>query len=869
MSFLRLYLVFGFFLGSLFVQGQGKDALSRLKSFVRYAEEFNRYYPQEKVYLHLDNTGYYLGERIWFKAYVVTAPFHWLTTMSQTLYVELLSPEGYVVETKKLRIEAGQCHGDFYLDRANYSGYYEIRAYTRWMLNFRDDDGIIMANADVPGIFSRVFPVFDPPEVAGDYSKEYVSPRFRENSDSRENLSPVLLQFYPEGGHLVKGLPSIVAFQAMDRKGRFISLEGRIIDNRGKYVTSFSSVHRGMGSFVFTPNARHYHAEVKIGENFFRYALPEIEKEGIIMHVNNLLDDHLRIEVSARGVEPVDTLGLVLMNNGQVYAFEVISVNTEKSSDLKLSRDSLPAGVYEVVLFNRKGRPLCERKIFIRGKGPERIKIQCGNVKPAYLPYEKIGLDFQLYQNGTPLCENHTFSLSVRDSSSEVKTWYTGNAETEMLLSSEVRGFLPDVGYYFSSSDLQRRQHLDLLLQVQGWRRYSWEKMSGVDRFKFRHPVEHGITLQGRLLSDRDGFRYYNKLLGNAKVRWRMYNDSVGLYGNLLTDSLGRYRLVFDDLQGSWHINLFSDDRRLEKEFLPNGPHPWATLSVRAQICVDRLFSPHCKSYSYYEWNRPDPEIRDYILLYDTLIRNISLSEAEAVGNYRGRIYHRPGVRANIRDLTEEFMDVNLEERGLSGEVLAGYLMDKMKFSGGSYCLIRDSVLMKEGELGSIKRNIIFGSSQGFLYRPLDWYFGWTKMLDSIEINVDYAYRDSLRQKGGGCLYFRSDRYEAREIPDYVLRLTTYRDGEKRELSPLTRNFIFDGYAKVEEYRSPDYSARELPDSGDYRRTLYWNPDVRTDSLGRAYIEFYNNSTCRKLILNAETITPDGRIGTYPEKKED
>lgn len=30
-------------------------------------------YPREKAYLHLDNTSYYIGDTIWYKAYVVTA----------------------------------------------------------------------------------------------------------------------------------------------------------------------------------------------------------------------------------------------------------------------------------------------------------------------------------------------------------------------------------------------------------------------------------------------------------------------------------------------------------------------------------------------------------------------------------------------------------------------------------------------------------------------------------------------------------------------------------------------------------------------------------------------------------------------------
>lgn len=861
----RYWLILLFFLvNSFFAQGQSGDASHRLQSFVRRAEDFNRYYPQEKVYLHLDNTGYFLGERIWFKAYVVTAPFCWLTTLSETLYVELLAPEGYVIETKKLPVVNGQCHGDFYLDSANYSGYYEIRAYTRWMLNFGESTGPVMADAVVPGIYSRVFPVFDKPEMDGDYRKEYIRPRRRERLLADKKQPPIRLSFYPEGGHLVKDLTSVIAFQAVDKEGRYVTVQGKIVDTKGKYITSFSTSHRGMGCFVFTPSGQHYCAEVKLGEKVYRYNLPEIEKSGIVMHVNVDESDRLRLELNGSKDLASDTLGLILQSRGQIAVFKTVVVHPAKSVALELSCGSLPMGVYQILLFSGEGRPVADRKVFIHGEGNEKIDIVLKNSPDTSAPYGKIRLDFQLYQSGEIMMEGQTFSLSVRDSESEVETYDKGNIATELLLSSEVRGFIPGVDYYFVANDLEHRQNLDLLLQVQGWSRYPWEKMCGVRPFRFRHPVEHGIVLQGRLLSDRDGFRYYNKLMNGGRIRWRMYNDSLGLSGNMTTDSMGRYRLMFDDLKGRWHINLHSDDHRLEKEYKPYGGHPWAPLSIRAQVCVDRLFSPHSKYYSYYECMRPAPEIQDYVLLHDTLIRNISLGEAKVIGKPRGRVFHRPGVRSKISELIQDFMDENLEEQALRGEYILEYLLDKMKFPAGSYCLLKDTVLMKEAEVVADRSGKVYktsGTNPMALYKFLDWYRGWTKRLDSIEINLDYAYRDSIRERGGGYCYFRSDRYDALEIPDYVIRFTTYPNDRKYELSSRTRDFVFDGYADVKEYHSPDYSSGVLPAMPDVRRTLYWNPDVRTDSLGRASVEFYNNSSCRKLKVSAETVLPDGRIG--------
>ena len=99
-------------------------------------ERFGTGLPQEKVYLHIDNTCYFVGDTIWYKAYVTRSDKGWLTDLSKIMYVELLTPDGYLVERQQLKMEDGTAHGAFTLTDSLYAGYYELRAYTRWMLNF-------------------------------------------------------------------------------------------------------------------------------------------------------------------------------------------------------------------------------------------------------------------------------------------------------------------------------------------------------------------------------------------------------------------------------------------------------------------------------------------------------------------------------------------------------------------------------------------------------------------------------------------------------------------------------------------------------------------------------------------------------------
>ena len=220
---------------------------------------FNKNCPQEKVFLHFDNKAYYLGETIWFSAYVVDAGTLLPIAKSKILYVELLTPDGDIVASKKLKIVAGRCYGNLDLigrsetfsegfsNKINVinalrSGFYEVRAYTREMQNFGEGC-----------YFSRVFPVYDAPETDGDYAQmQFTTTNTTRSTEVRKKSkkqSNPTVEFYPEGGALVEGIQSRIGFRITDNKGLPISdIKAQI---NGKQI---ADIREGMGSFLHTPN---------------------------------------------------------------------------------------------------------------------------------------------------------------------------------------------------------------------------------------------------------------------------------------------------------------------------------------------------------------------------------------------------------------------------------------------------------------------------------------------------------------------------------------------------------------------------------------------------------------------------------------
>jgi len=105
---------------------------------------------------------------------------------------------------------------------------------------------------------------------------------------------------------------------------------------------------------------------------------------------------------------------------------------------------------------------------------------------------------------------------------------------------------------------------------------------------------------------------------------------------------------------------------------------------------------------------------------------------------------------------------------------------------------------------------------------------------------------------------------EIDKIYSCVVFIETYPEDQiSAKAGKGVRKTWLDGYSEAREFYQPDYSV--LPKDEDYRRTLYWNPEVVPDEEGNAVVRFYNNSRCRRMKVNAETISADGIIGSYIE----
>ena len=131
------------------------------------------------------------------------------------------------------------------------------------------------------------------------------------------------------------------------------------------------------------------------------------------------------------------------------------------------------------------------------------------------------------------------------------------------------------------------------------------------------------------------------------------------------------------------------------------------------------------------------------------------------------------------------------------------------------------------------------------------------RSLQAVELITDYAPRMEGSRRYWGA---NQPTVDVGFKPQTAGVRPTYRD----------RHFILHGYDVSEEFYSPCYRERPLPSLKDYRRTLYWNPNLELDENGRADVVLWNNSLSTSITVSAEGITPTGKILTgisYPEDR--
>lgn len=824
-------------------------------SLVWHANMFNKVLPQEKVYLHLDNTGYFIGERLCFKAYVISPNDISGAPKSGVLYVELLNPLGDVVKSVKLKIKDSCAVGDFKLDDIFISGFYEIRAYTRYMLNWGEDN-----------VFSRVLPIFYPPKEAGDYSElvlDASNTSYRLDVDDTDGFVKKkinrgdVVRFFPESGSLVEGIKSRVAFEIQNGYTDNSEVKGVLLDSKNEVLSEVETIREGRGIFEYTPD---WDGDVYLcinGKNKknTRVKLPEVRNKGCVIRLDVIDDDSIKVKINTTEHFVGQNMGLCLMHKGNSVIWDYTTVS-EKDWVVSFCRKDIPEGINEAYLFDRSGAVWAHRMFFIYPRKSMHKNISAVVKSGFLLPYKPVEIEFKTSKPMT------NFSLAVRDADSEVNG-VDINAVTWHLLSSDLKGYVRNAKYYLESDDFEHRFAADLLMLVQGWRKYDFEMMNGLKKMHIIHPAEKQLLLLGQLRQERAKNRVDSVELGITL--YNRYDDVLS--GTTLTGEKGFYTFNVPDCYGDFTMIMRTSVNDVNKKY---------------KIGIDRNFSPKAKAYDYYETKQIPLESSNVLIEggVDTvnisqdsifLLEDVVIEAKYAKGSKKVWVSESDGAwLSNLMYLCGNDAESYIDE-GEMPPSLCEWLAEKNKnfqFSGGDisgmspYARIEYNLM----EYGPSYKNlpIVWFVNNSFMFATglPSRYSCNLEQKSSFDIVSDYfpVSIDQIKSVYISESQTKSQRFLSRigleDIRCIIIHVYTHFYKRRPEIG--MRYTHFEGFAVPQSYVNPDYSVL-LPEE-DFRRTLYWNPNITTNKDGVAKVVFYNNGSAKKLVISAEGIDENGAL---------
>ena len=795
----------------------------------------------EKVYLHLDRPVYGTGETIWFNAYLVDGLQHRPDSLSRILYVELLSPQRQLVARRILRIQdIGLAHGDIELDDTLRAGTYVLRAYTNWM-----------RNADPAFFYQRQLQVWPAAPGQPDATGTGAATKSTAPTSAQKTASAkVDVQFFPEGGTLVAGLPSVVAFKAQAATGRGAIVSGQLLDGQNKPVATFKSQHLGMGHFSFAPAAgQHYHARVTLpGGGTADYPLPAVQPSGYALHIVDS-GDFFDVEARYIGAVPPGPALLLSEVRGYIVGLPPRPLASDgKPATWRVAKSKYPNGIAHFTLFDAQSRPQAERLAFVQN-GVPTLRITLTADKAAYAPHERVLMKAQVTDaSGQPITTR--FSVAVAEQGAAT---LDANAETiasNLLLTSDLAGYVEEPGYYFKNQTPEVTQALDDLLLTQGWRRFVWKDVLAGTVPALQYRAEQELAIRGQVTG------MGHNPIANSQLTF-IQTKPVRQFLTATTDAKGHFSFVGFDGKDTTVVTLQA--RRV------NGG---ANVTVRPDLGAPTQGGPPLPGLP--SVGVAPPAVADYVRrsrqqrvterqnMPADDIRNVQLADVAVTGQREKNVIpaddprrYIPGVTANT------VLDFTKMPEAQSGIPIFSLLQGRVAGLSISGNPPNQSIQIRNSGTPQI---ILDGQKVDA---------DMINSINSTDVEAVEVYKGNeaaIFGASGGVIAI----YTKRGNKNYKGPLP----GGPRENTSLT-TVKLPGYYQAREFYRPRYGAPVLnaPEADPRRLTIYWNPSLQTDSKGEAEFTFYTadgsgnfQATAEGLALTGEPGRGTGTIYVAPKR---
>jgi hypothetical protein len=762
-------------------------------------------YPSEKIYIHYDKDYYVSGETIWFKAYLYSDGKP--SGLSSNLYLQFINSKGQVIFNQKYPALGAVAKGNIDIPDSLTQGNYYIRAFTAGMLNYEE-----------AFIYKKNIFVFKGSSTAASGAAE------------AQNVS---LQFFPESGNMVDGILTVVGFKATDQWGAPVEVNGVIRTENGTTIASFKTYHDGIGKVQFkAQSGNKYVAEVETALGPRTYPLPVVQPSGINIKITDEKGGKkFQLSRSEKDKAQVESILLVAeINNHIVYENE-IAFEDYPSVIGHLVTDSLPSGILHFTAFNRDGMPLAERLCFVDNR--------------EYRGTAEIGIT---KASAEKRAEN-TFEINFpdvlqRSCSVAVTDWPVAgfndndNIWSRFLLTSDLKGYIYNPSWYFQDQNDSTRLALDNLMLTHGWSRFNWTKiLSG--QFPEKKYRDAGlISLRGSVKDERT-----KELLPAGKLNILLEaEDSTSQTYEVGVDAKGGFKM--DSLVFRGRSNLFyaytgsNDKPRPSLAFVDEEPMKQVISVVPNDIAKNNIERTAAGLQNKKEIDTRYQYVKSRFGEEKELERVTIQAKSnkkpfdEVNEKYTTGVFRSPG-KVNLDNVNEPATDKSIN--------VVDYIKNRIQqieIQGGRF-VNRKNISLMSGQKWLVGVFLNESPSDISLLRTLRIQdVALIKFYEAGFVGVGSG------SPGGAISVYTKERFKEDEKPDKL------------------NFFEYQGYSITKEFYQPDYGGADAKRTApDNRSTLYWNPDVYTDSETRSVkLNFFNNDFSKKYKIVLEGFDANGKL---------
>ncbi|MGJ1403178.1 carboxypeptidase-like regulatory domain-containing protein [Sphingobacterium multivorum] len=861
-------------------------ASAQIDQTLQKLDTYHERHIKEKIYLHLDKNDYSAGETMWFKLYCTTAPFNYLSNISKIANVELISPTNKIIKSIKIPITLGLSIGDFNLPDTLEEGSYRVRSFTRWMqndsvanfyervvpiTNGRSDniitrselvrngtDNLFQINLKTiqgaPLINNNINYTLQPNnnkeksgrlksndngtialELKDDFKGGTLSLQFL-SLDKRRILKSFVIpdpnnqnsiQIFPESGELVNNILSKTGFKILSPNGLGKKAKIKVVEENQTTVADFETNSLGMGSIpLVLQTGKKYVATALFEDGSSTSAsLPPVQNSGYVLTVNSVLKDKIAAQLSATAdlVNGKD-IYLIAQYNGLVLHAAKQKLNGAEVL-FNIPKKNLPSGVLQLSILTDQMIPIVERLVFNYNTTSTLLPVSVELNKPSFTTRDNVIANLSVNYEDSDTTRFAALSASVVNLSKVDSTTdrYYSSIVSELLLKSDLRGFIERPNYYFADLTNIKLTELDNLMLIQGWRKLDWKNYTSTATAAFL--PEKGLTIAGTIKKTAR-----KAVVPNAKVTI-IPTSNMLLSIDTLTDNNGRFS--FDEL-------LFADSVK----FIVTGDGP--KEKKRVDIVIDNPLTPP-----------PNASKDQPLLLNDintTLLTQLKnsqqfLGELEAAGIIEKSI-RLEEVQVNRVRTTK----ADKNSRNLNGPGNADQVISADELSG---CATFAQCL--NGRLnGVIFRNGIPYSTRSMnspMQVVLDGMYIEPEQIDMIN-TADIASVEVLRSIGNTAIY---GMYGGSGVI-----VITSKSGDAISSSYTPTGIVTitpKGLYVPRTFFKPQYDATiQNKLTRDLRTTIAWEPNLITPKDGKTHFEFFTSDEPGTYKLTVEGISMDGKI---------